>query len=171
MRLITGKRVRRLYDALLRLPVGLSIAGVNNTPPVWAVFSPSGNVTCTAGTEVTCVTTTNPLTATAGQGYFPVILGCMSFLMGGTASASLVIAARYHSGSDFSQTQTVATGILVNSATISVPIMIVGAAAICNVSGQINAAALEVAATAGTTACTCLAASTFLSIGLVAGGI
>lgn len=171
MRLLLGEQARKAWKCLAGLPVGLSIAGVNNTPPVWSVFSPANDTTCTAGTEVTVVTTTNPLIGVPGQGYFPVIMGCLSFLMGGTASASLVIAARYHSGSDFTQTQTVAAGILVNSATISVPIMIVGAAAICNTSGQVNAAALEVTANAGTTACTCLKASSFVAVGLLAGGI
>lgn len=171
MRLLLGEQARRAWTYLARLPVGLSIAGVNNTPPVWATFQPASDTTCTAGTEVTVVTTTNPLTATAGQGYFPIIVGCLTFLMGATASAALVIAARYHSGSDFAQTQTVDTGLLVNNATISIPIMIVGAAAICNASGQVNAAALEVTATATTTACTCRKNASLLSIALVAGGI
>lgn len=171
MRLLVGEQAKRLWRKLQTLPVGLSIAGVQNLPPVWATFSPASNITCTAASETTVVTTTNPLTATAGQGYFPIIIGNLTFLMGSSASTALVIAARYHSGSDFSQTQTVDTGLLANSATINVPVCIVGQAAICNTSGQINAAALEVTALATTNNCTCRSAASVLAIGLVAGGI
>ena len=171
MRLLLGEQARRAWNYLARMPVGLSIAGVSNVAPVWGTFQPANDTTCTAGTEVTVVTTTSALVAQAGQGYFPVVMGCLTFLMGATASVSLVVAARYNSGSDFTQTQTVDTGLLVNNATISIPIMIVGAAAICNPSGQINSAALEVTALAGTTACTCNKNGSRLAIALVPGGI
>lgn len=166
MTLLTGIRVRRVWRYIRHgYPRG-AIWGVANPVPIPAVYSPSGNVTCTAGTEVTCVTTTTALTGQPGQGYFPLIFGVLTFLMGATASASLVIAARFHNGSDFAQTQTVDTGLLANNATIAIPVVIIGADATANASGQLSAQPIEVTALAGTTACTCRAASSFLAIGL-----
>ena len=164
--LLTGIRAKRFWRHIRHgYPRG-AIWGVANPVPVPAVFSPANDVTCTAGSEVTVVTTTTALIGQPGQGYYPIVFGCLVFLMGATASASLVIAARYHLGSDFTQTQTVDTGLLANNATIAIPVVIVGPDGTANAAGKINTAALEVTALAGTTACTCRAASSFLAIGL-----
>jgi hypothetical protein len=169
MTLLTGIRAKRLWRYIRHgYPRG-AIWGIANPVPIPTVVSPSGDVTCTAGTEVICAATATALVGQPGQGYFPLIFGAMTFLMGATASASLVIAARFHSGADFAQTQTVDTGLLANNATIVIPVVIVGANATANAAGKLNTGVLEVTALAGTTACTCRAASTFLAIGLSPG--
>lgn len=169
MTLLTGRQARRAWRYIRHgWPRG-AIWGVANPVPIPVVYSPSGNISCTAGVETTCVTTTNPLTGQPGQPYFPLIFGVMTFLMGATASVSLVIAARFASGADFAQTQTVDTGQLVNNATIAIPVVIIGANATANAAGQLNSNAIQVTALAGTTACTCRQASTFLAIALSPG--
>src|SRR5262249_19634583 len=169
MRLLLGIQARRAWRYLRHgYPRG-AIWGIANPITPAAIYSPASNVTCVAGTETLCVTTTNPLIGQPGQGYFPLIYGCMVFLMGATASASLVIAARWHSGADFSGTQTVDTGLLTTLATIAVPVVLIGANATANAAGELNAGALEVTALAGTNNCTCRAASTFLAVGLSPG--
>ena len=145
-----------------------SIWGVANPLPLPAVFTPGSDTTCTAGTEVTCVTTTAALTGVPGQNYVPWIFGCLAFLMGGTASAALVIGARFHSGTDFA-TQTVDTGMLVNSATLSIPVAIIGANARCAGNGNYGSGAIEVTAKATTTACTCRQVASQIMIALLPG--
>ena len=167
-RIFLGREAMRIR-AMLRNPYPPgSIWGVANPTPLPAVFSPASDVTCTAGSEVTCVTTTSALTGNPGQNYVPIIDGCMAFLMGGTASAALVIGARFHSGTDFA-TQTVDTGMLVNSATISIPVMMIGANARCAANGNYGSGAIEVTANATTTACTCRHVATQLRVYLANG--
>lgn len=163
-----GREALRMRRMLRARWLPGSIWGVNNAPPLPAVFSPGSNVTCTAGSEVTCVTTSSALVAIPGQNYVPIISGAMTFLMGGTASASLVLGARFHSGSDFAN-QTVDTGLLANSATIAIPVFMVGVTNRCAGNGNFGSGAIEVTALAGTTACTCRAASTFLGVFLLPG--
>jgi hypothetical protein len=167
--LLAGIRAKRFWRYVRHgYPRG-AIWGVANPVPVPTILSPTGDVTCTAGSEVICVATTAALVGQPGQGYFPLIFGVMTFLMGATASASLVIAARYHLGADFSGTQTVDTGLLANNATIAIPVVLIGPDATANAAGKLNTGVLEVTALAGTTACTCRASSTFLAIGLSPG--
>ena len=137
-------------------------------PALPAIYTATGDVTCTAGSEVTCITTTSALASERGMNYYPLIQGVMVFKMGATASASLVIAARYSGGADFT-TQTVDVGLLANNATIAIPVLLVGANVRSNTSGQINANAIEVTALAGTTACTFNHLSSYLLIALCLG--
>ena len=130
-----------------------AIWGVANPWPLPVIYAPASDTTLTAGSEVLAITTTSALVANPGQPYVPVIFGCGVFTMGGTASAALTIGARFTGGSDFA-TQVVPAGVLVNSATIMVPICMVGASALAAGSGAFGGAAIEITGKTTTTACT-----------------
>lgn len=146
----------------------MSIWGVAAPGITPASYSPTGAITLTAGTEVLGVTTTAALVGLPGQNYVPLIIGVLSFLMGATASASLVIAARFNGGSDF-DTQTVDTGLLVNNATIAIPVMLIGANVRAGSAGAIGAGAIEITGKAGTTACTLRQLASKLTVVLLPG--
>lgn len=145
-----------------------SIWGVANPWPLPVVYAPANDVTLTAGAEVLAITTTNALVGNPGQSYVPVIFGCALITMGGTASAALTLAARFHSGSDFA-TQVVAAGVLVNSAVLMVPLMLIGASVLAAGNGNVGTGAIEITGSATTTACTWTKIGTAVSIMLIPG--
>ena len=145
-----------------------AIWGVANPWPLPAVYAPANDVTLTAGAEVTAITTTNALVGNPGQPYVPVIMGCACITMGGTASAALTIAARYHSGMDFA-TQVIPAGVLVMSAVLTLPIMLIGASVLALGNGNIGTGAIEITGAATTTACTFTKIGTAISIMLIPG--
>jgi len=130
-----------------------AIWGVANPWPLPVIYAPASDTTLTAGSEVLGVTTTSALVGQAGQPYVPVIFGCGVFTMGATASAALVLGARFTGGVDFAN-QTVPAGVLVNSATIMVPIMMVGASVLALGNGNVGTGAIELTGKTTTTACT-----------------
>ena len=145
-----------------------AIWGIANPWPLPVIYAPANDVTLTAGAEVTGLTTTSALTGNPGQPYVPVIMGCACITMGGTASAALTIAARYHSGSDFA-TQVIPAGVLVNSAVLTLPIMLIGASVLAAGDGTIGGAAIEVTGKATTTACTWTKIGTAIMIMMIPG--
>ena len=145
-----------------------AIWGVANAWPLPVVYAPASDTTLTAGTEVTAITTTSALIGNPGQPYVPVIFGCALITMGGTASAALTLAARYHSGADFA-TQVIAAGLLVNSAVLAIPLMMIGASVLAAGDGTIGGAAIEVTCKATTTACTWTKIGTAVTIMLIPG--
>lgn len=145
-----------------------AIWGVANPWPLPVIYAPANDVTLTAGAEVQAITTTSALVGNPGQPYVPVIFGCAMFTMGGTASAALVVAARFHSGSDFA-TQTVGVGLLANSAVIAVPIMMIGASTLALATGAVGSGAIEITGAATTTACTWTKVGTAIMIALIPG--
>jgi hypothetical protein len=142
--------------------------GIANPWPLPVIYAPANDVTLTAGAEVLGITTTSALKANPGQPYVPVIFGCAVFTMGGTASAALTIAARYNGGSDFA-TQVVPAGILVNSATIVVPVCMIGASVLAAADGTVGGAAIELTGKTTTTACTWTKVGTAIMIMLIPG--
>jgi len=142
--------------------------GVANPWPLPVIYAPANDVTLTAGSEVLGLTTTSALKGNPGQPYVPVIFGCAVFTMGGTASAALTIAARYNGGSDFA-TQVVPAGILVNSATIVVPVCMIGASVLAAADGTVGGAAIELTGKTTTTACTWTKVGTAIMIMLIPG--
>lgn len=145
-----------------------AIWGVANPWPLPVVYAPANDTTLTAGAEVTAITTTNALVGNAGQPYVPVIFGCACITMGGTASAALTLAARFHSGSDFA-TQVVPAGVLVNSAVLTIPICMIGASVLALGSGNVGTGAIEITGSATTTACTWTKIGTAVMIVLIPG--
>ena len=145
-----------------------AIWGVANPWPLPVVYAPASDVTLTAGTEVTAITTTSALVGNPGQPYVPVIFGCALFTMGGTASTALVAAARFNGGSDFA-TQTIAAGLLANSAVLAIPICMIGASVLASGNGNVGSAAIEVTGKATTTACTWTKIGTAIMIVLIPG--
>jgi hypothetical protein len=146
----------------------LGIWGVANPWPLPVVYAPANDITLTAGSEILAITTTSALVGVPGQSYVPVIFGCAALAMGGTASAALTLAARYHSGSDFA-TQVVPAGVLVNSATIMVPLCLVGASVLAAANGNVGTGAIEITGDATTTACTWKQVGTSIMIMLIPG--
>jgi hypothetical protein len=142
--------------------------GVANPWPLPVIYAPAADVTLTAGSEVLGITTTSALLAQPGQTYVPVIFGCAVFTMGATASAALTVAARFNGGADFA-TQVVPAGVLVNNATIMVPIMMVGASVLATGAGAVGTAAIEITGKTTTTACTFVKIGTYVMILLIPG--
>jgi hypothetical protein len=133
------------------------------------VYAPANDITLTAGSEVLAITTTSALKGNPGQSYVPVLFGCAAILMGGTAASALTLAARYSGGSDFA-TQVVPAGDLVNSATIMVPVCMVGASVDAAADGTIGGAAIEITGEAVTQNATWKKIGTSLMIMLIPGG-
>jgi len=78
-----------------------NVYGVDAETPLVQHFTALADVTLTAGTETTVLTTTTAFAATTPGSYYPVIRGMFANLCGGTAPTALTLAARIHSGSDF----------------------------------------------------------------------
>jgi hypothetical protein len=105
----------------------MAIYGVANPLPAAAVYvtaGPGSDVSVTAASETTIITT-GALTALNPGPYYPVIWLTAECLMGGTAASALVYAFKLGSGSDV-DTYTVAPAKLVNSATVGSAICLVG---------------------------------------------
>ena len=103
-----------------------NVYGVDSEMPLATQYIPAADVTLTAGSEVLGISTVSAIAATTPGSYYPIIRGSLTFTMGGTASAVLVIAWRFHSGSDIG-TYTVQPGLLVASAVIQIPVEFIGA--------------------------------------------
>jgi len=145
-----------------------AIWGVANPWPLPVIYAPASDATLTAGTEVDAFDTGSALVGNPGQPYVPVIFGCACITMGSTASAALTLAARYGTGSDFA-TQVVPAGVLVNSAVLTIPVMMVGASVLAAGDGTIGGAKVEVTGKATTTACTWTKIGTAVMIMLIPG--
>lgn len=145
-----------------------AIWGVANPWPLPVIYAPASDTTLTAGTEVLAITTTNALVGNPGQPYVPIIFGCACITMGGTASAALTLAARFHSGSDFA-TQVIPAGVLVNSAVLTLPLMMIGASTLAAGNGNVGSGAIEITGAATTTACTWTKIGTAAMIALIPG--
>jgi hypothetical protein len=143
----------------------MSIWGVANPFGVPQVIAPTGDVTLTAATEVLIATTT-ALIAPGGSDAYPFIHGTVTLLMGAGAATALVLAARFNGGADFA-TYTVAPALLVNNATIQIPIFFVGAN-----SGSVFSGAgkvIEITGKATTNAATAKQVGTSIVVGLSQG--
>jgi hypothetical protein len=143
----------------------LSIYGVANPFPVPQVIAPTGDVTLTAGTEVLIATTT-AIIAPAGQDAYPFCWGSVILLMGGAAATALVLAMRFNGGADI-LTYTVAPALLANSATIQVPLFLVGSNSGANFSGA--GKVIEITGKATTNAATAKQVGTSLAVGIMQG--
>lgn len=140
----------------------MSIYGVANPFPVPQVIAPTGDVTLTAGSEVLIATTT-AIVAPSGQDAYPFIYGTLTILFGVAASTALVIAARFNGGADFA-TYTVAPALLANSATIQIPIFLVGANSGANFSGA--GKVIEITGKTTTNAATAKQVGTSIVVGI-----
>jgi hypothetical protein len=142
--------------------------GVANPWPLPVIYAPASDTTLTAGSEILGITTTSKLLAQPGQPYVPVVFGCAVFTLGATAPTALTVAARFTGGADFA-TQVVPAGVLVNSATIMVPLMLIGASVLATSDGGVGTAAIEITGKATTTACTWTKIGTAVMILLLPG--
>jgi hypothetical protein len=143
----------------------LSIYGVANPFPVPQVIAPTGDVTLTADTEVLIATTT-AIIAPAGQDAYPWAWGTIALLMGVAASTALVLAMRFNGGADI-LTYTVAPALLVNSATIQIPIFLIGSNSGANFSGA--GKVIEITGKATTNAATAKQVGSSIVVGLSQG--
>jgi len=90
------------------------IAGIQNPFFLPAVYSPTGDVTVTAGTPVKLATTTTAVIAKNAGGYYPILYCTVSALQGGTPATALVYSFRFNGGADIS-TYTVTPSQLIAS--------------------------------------------------------
>src|SRR5260370_38164872 len=65
-----------------------------------AKFSPSGNITLTAGAAVLIATTTTAQKAQNSGGYYPLLLCTVVSLQGATAASALKYSFRFNGGAD-----------------------------------------------------------------------
>ena len=144
------------YRALLRARFRAARGGSGNlygaavpfaTP---AVYIAAADVTLTAGTEVTCITT-GALTAYSPGTWYPLIFLTYDIIFGGTASTALQFAFKLGSGSDV-DTFVVEPGLLVNSAEITSGVCLVGTPSNTSWSGA--GSTINITGKATTTACT-----------------
>lgn len=99
--------------------------GTSMQSPLPAVYAPSGDVTCNAGTETTCITT-GAINALVPGDYYPLIWLVAAIYLGATAPSALVLAFKIGAGADV-DTFTVDPGQLVNSAKIIIVCPLIGA--------------------------------------------
>jgi hypothetical protein len=101
--------------------------GIADNPYLAASYGcvSGADVTLTAGSEVTFITTGTIKTNLIGD-FYPLIIGNLALAMGGSAPTALVLAFKLGSGSDV-VTFTVAPAVLVASTTINIPFCFVGA--------------------------------------------
>lgn len=93
------------------------IAGIQNPFFLPAIYTPTGDVTLTAGTPVKIATTTTAVIAKNAGGYFPLLYCTVCSLQGGTPATALVYSFRFNGGTDIS-TYTVPPAQLVASTTL-----------------------------------------------------
>ena len=129
------------------------------------MIAPTGDVTLTADTEVLIATTT-AIIAPAGQDAYPWAWGTIALLMGVAASTALVLAMRFNGGADI-LTYTVAPALLVNSATIQIPIFLIGSNSGANFSGA--GKVIEITGKATTNAATAKQVGSSIVVGLSQG--
>lgn len=143
----------------------MSAYGVANPFPVPQVIAPTGDVTLTAGSEILIATTTAIIAPAAFDAY-PYCWGTITLLMGSSAATALVLAMRFNGGSDI-LTYTVAPALLVNSATIQIPVFFVGA----NSGSAFQGAGkvIEITGKATTNAATAKQVGTSLAVGIMQG--
>lgn len=103
----------------------MSIWGVASPLALPAVYSPTGDVTCTADTPITVITT-GALTALNPGNYFPLIWFVLSIVQGATKPNTLTVKFILGAGSAV-DTYTVDPTTLVNSAKLTVTGCLVGA--------------------------------------------
>lgn len=139
-----------------------NIYGIANPVPTPAIYVPSGDVTCGAGTAVTVVTS-GALAALNSGYYYPTIVGVLTLLLGGTAPSAITIKFILGSGSAV-DTYTVEPGLLVNSAELLVPVTLVGVSSQTAWIG--SGATINVQVTATGQAVTCKAVGSRLLISL-----
>jgi hypothetical protein len=140
-----------------------NIVGVDGEMPLDAQYIPAADVTLTAGSEILGITTTTAFAALSPGSYYPIIRGSLTFLMGATASAALVIAWRFNGGADIG-TYTVAPALLANNATIQIPFEFLGvdSGSIWFATGKI----IEITGKTTTTACTLNKVGSYAMVGL-----
>ena len=142
--------------------------GTANPWPLPVIYAPASDTTLTAGSETLAITTTSALVGVPGMSYVPVIWGCAAILMGSSAATALVLAARYNGGSDFA-TMTIAPAVLANSATLMVPLMLIGAQVDAAADGTLGGAAIEITGLATTHDATWKKVGTAIQIMLIPG--
>lgn len=102
-----------------------NVYGIASPAVIPAVYTAGSDVTLTAGTETT-ILTTGAITANAPGDYFPLIWLAVAILFGATAPTALTFAFKLGSGSDV-DSQAVAVASMVANATTYYYIPLIGA--------------------------------------------
>jgi hypothetical protein len=103
-----------------------NIYGIANNPTPGLSYGTIGaiDVTLTSSTEVNFISS-GVLAANFEGDYWPLIIGCLTVVLGGAAPSAFKIAYRLGSGSDVASF-TVEPGLLVNSAELVIPFCFAG---------------------------------------------
>lgn len=145
----------------------MAIYGVANPLATAAIYGTAagGDVTLTAGTEVTIVTTGALVALNAGP-YYPLIWLTVAALMGATAPTALQFAFKLGSGADV-DTYVLEPGMLANLAEFTLAIPLVGANSAAAWIG--SGSTINITGKATTTACTVKGVGTRALVQLVRG--
>jgi hypothetical protein len=125
--------------------------GVANPTPTPLVYVPANDVTCTSSTATTVVTS-GALTALDGGFYYPLLQGLLTILLGATAPSALTVKFILGAGSAV-DTYTVEPALLVNSAELVIPIVLVGTSSATSWSGVGSTINVQVTGTGQATTC------------------
>jgi hypothetical protein len=129
----------------------MSTWGVAKPLPLPAVYIPANDVTCNSSTATTAITT-GALSALDNGNYYPLILGVITILLGGTAPSALTIKFILGAGSAV-DTYTVEPALLVNSAELVIPIALIGANSATSWSGSGSTINVQITATGQAVTC------------------
>jgi hypothetical protein len=116
-----------------------------------AVYVPANDTSCTSSTATTVITT-GALAALDNGDYYPLIWGVLTILLGGTAPSALTVKFILGSGSAV-DTYTVEPALLVNSAELVIPIVLVGANSASAWAGSGSTINVQVTATGQAVTC------------------
>jgi len=103
----------------------MSSWGVAAPCPLPVVYNPTGDITCTADTAVTAITT-GAITGLDGGNYYPLILCALTILQGATKPTALTVKFILGAGTAV-DTYTVEPGLLSNNGELVVNCPLVGA--------------------------------------------
>lgn len=145
----------------------MAIYGVANPLATAAIYGTAagGDVTLTAGSEITIITTGALVALNAGP-YYPLIWLTVAVLLGGTAPTALQFAFKLGSGADV-DTYVIEPGTLTTSAEFVLAIPLVGANSTAAWIG--SGSTINITGKATTTACTVKGVGTRALVQLVRG--
>jgi hypothetical protein len=117
--------IQRLLSSRGAIPWGTDLSTIAPT-----VLNANGDVTLTAGTAVTAIHSQSggtgvPLSSVNAFDVYPLIMGVLTIVLGGTAPSAMVLSYATTSGTAIAS-YTVEPGLLVNSAELVIPFFFVG---------------------------------------------
>ena len=122
-----------------------NIYGIANPLALPAVYVPANDVSVTAGTPATVITT-GAIAALDGESYYPLVLAVLVIVLGGSPATALTVKFILGAGSAV-DTYTVEPGLLTASAELVVPVFLIGASSDSAWAGSGSTLNIQVTAT------------------------